>query len=125
MSEMKMSDVFDGRVVLDSSCGKVGGGCLEIGDDLGWIAHFGVHNDRDVNESNEVAIHAIYAINNHDRMVEEIAELREALCDVIDGCSECDLNYQTGLSIARCQEIMDISSKLNQEGEERYGSSFC
>ncbi|CAL9955003.1 hypothetical protein VPHK71_0006 [Vibrio phage K71] len=47
-----------------------------------------------------------------------IAELREALSDVIDGCSECDLNYQTGLSIARCQEIMDISKKPNKEGEK-------
>ena len=79
MSKMKMSDVFEGRVVLDSSCGKVGGGCLEIGDDLGWIAHVGIHNERDINESNEAAIHAIYAINNHDRMVEEIAALKGAI----------------------------------------------
>ncbi|CAM0007363.1 hypothetical protein VPHK367G1_0009 [Vibrio phage K367 g1] len=81
---MKMSDVFEGMVVLDSSCGKVGGGCLEIGDDLGWIAHFGVHNERDINESNEAAIHAIYAINNHDRMVEELKSKTDMLALVVE-----------------------------------------
>ncbi|AUR99169.1 hypothetical protein NVP1263B_09 [Vibrio phage 1.263.B._10N.286.51.B1] len=111
---MKMSDIFEGRVVLDSSCGKVGGGCLEIGDDLGWIAHFGVHNDRDVNESNEAAIHAIYAINNHDRMVEEIADLRKGLKIMIEQF-ESDHNCEYEYNIIRWNK--DLLAKLNQEGE--------
>ncbi|CAM0101898.1 hypothetical protein MYOV072v1_p0032 [Vibrio phage 207E29.1] len=147
---MKMSDVFEGMVVLDSSCGKVGGGCLEIGDDLGWIAHFGVHNERDINESNEAAIHAIYAINNHDRMVEElksktdmlalvveeksrmteeIAELKAALVGFIEdvgviysptGRCGCDEKHYT-ITSGEIDDIKLLLEKLNQEGEELNG----
>ncbi|AUS01499.1 hypothetical protein NVP1286O_08 [Vibrio phage 1.286.O._10N.286.55.C4] len=115
MSKMKMSDVFEGRVVLDSSCGKVGGGCLEIGDDLGWIAHFGIHNERDINESNEAAIHAIYAINNHDRMVEEITELQAAL-ELMILQFESDHNCEYEYKVIKLSK--NLLSKLNREGKE-------
>lgn len=82
---MKMSDVFNGKVVVDSSSGAVGGGCVEIGDDNGWVAHFGVYHERDINESNELAIYSAHAINNHDRLTEENKQLRDLLRKINEG----------------------------------------
>ncbi|AUR97633.1 coil containing protein [Vibrio phage 1.243.O._10N.261.54.B5] len=50
------------------------------------------------------AIHAAHAINNHDRMVEEIAELREFVCSL-------------QLDVSNEIKLENLLAKLNQEGE--------
>ena len=69
---MKMSDVFQLPVTAHISKVKLNVGfsinCLNIECDYG----------RDC-DTEKHAHHAAHAINNHDRMADEIAELREAL----------------------------------------------
>ena len=55
------------------------------------------------------------AINNHDRMVEEIADLRKGLEIMIEQF-ESDHNSEYEYNIIRCNK--DLLAKLNQEGEE-------
>ena len=74
------------------------------------------------------AIHAAHAINNHDRMVKEIAELREALPVIKQMIFSMKTNAHTfsnenveevsreGRSAMRL--IDKLLAKLNQEGEE-------
>lgn len=74
MSEMKMSEVFDLPVSVEGfnlNDGYIGGaGGMTI-------SNFDCEFENTLSIS--MAEHAARAINNHDRMVEEIAELREAL----------------------------------------------
>ena len=44
-----------------------------------------------------------------DRIVEENAELREALMDMVDGYDKYELVGHTGLSQDRCQAIIDLA----------------
>ncbi|CAM0044266.1 hypothetical protein VPHK394_0032 [Vibrio phage K394] len=97
MESLKMSEMFKGKVVVDSSTGAVGGGCVEIGDNDGWIAHFGYSGDFSKSDSNEMATYAAHAINNHDRLVEENAELREVL----------KLLVEKGIEVNNIDEVED------------------
>ena len=71
------------------------------------------------------AIHAAHAINNHDRMVEEIAELKGFIKKVseldietfrfeIQGGDEDCIEY---VCTDIVDEAVDLLDKLNQEGE--------
>lgn len=71
MSEVKMSDVFKGKVVVDEIVGnrKQGEPRFKLSDS--GVFRCGLTKDG--------LKHAAYAINNHDRLQQENAELREAL----------------------------------------------
>lgn len=92
---MKMSDVFDGDIVdvnlFQDSC------------------YLDTDNADYEIEDGEVKERVIYAINNHDRMAGEIAALKGALIDMVDGYDRYDLVCHTGLSQDRCQEIIDLA----------------
>ena len=42
-------------------------------------------------------------------------ELLDALCDILDGEDVYDLQGNTGYSIERCEEIMDITERVRDE----------
>lgn len=62
-----------------------------------------------VSNKNEALKKAISWHANHAKeMHEEITELREALSDAVNGKSSYDLVSSTGLSLDRCQQIIDL-----------------
>lgn len=126
--EIKMSDLFNGKVIVDSSSGKVGAGCNEIGDDDGWIAHFGYSCEFTTQDSHEMATYAAHAINNHDRLVEENKRLRESLKSVttrshVDlvlsgiGANYSGENYENKLS-EMCKPYIKAQKLLSELGGE-------
>ena len=101
MSEMKMSDVFDAddfnimhqAEIVDTS-------------KYAYIEH------------NEIQIegeaHINHAVRNHDRMVEDIAELKDALELMIlqfESDHNCEYEYKV------IKSSKNLLAKLNQEGE--------
>ncbi|AUR89850.1 coil containing protein [Vibrio phage 1.133.O._10N.222.51.E4] len=87
--ELKMSDVFEYGLCLEVSSGHI-------------INRY--------DEFTEVQANAIEdAVSEHDKHIAEIAELREALMDAIDGYPDYDLVDRTGLSLDRCKEIWRIA----------------
>jgi len=42
-------------------------------------------------------------------------QLVDALCDILDGLYEYDVQYKTGLNLTRCKEIVEIRNKVNNE----------
>ena len=73
MESLKMSEVFDLPVSVDGF--NLNDGHLGAEGDT-TIANFDYEFVSDLSES--MAHHAAHAINNHDRLAEENAELREA-----------------------------------------------
>ncbi|CAH9015038.1 coil containing protein [Vibrio phage 466E53-1] len=90
-----MSDVFKLPMVCEE-----GDGYLYSKD----LRHSIVFDDSDANMM-EQKTSVAHAINNHDRMVEEIAELREFVCS---------LQLDVGNEI----KLENLLAKLNQEREE-------
>lgn len=97
MSEMKMSDHFDLPVSFDVDLCKI---------------YSPSHN---LIEAKAISLDAqCYAINNHDRMVEEIAELKAALELMIlqfESDHNCEYEYKV------IKSSKNLLTKLNQEGE--------
>lgn len=122
MSEMKMSDKF--RLPVFYEC-----------DPLSEVAKFSAwHGDGEICKSLFLAFDdcdadlICKAINNHDRMVEEIAELRGALKlligkgvdllnveDVSDEEDAASVHANFNDAIIKSEQLL---AKLNQEGEE-------
>lgn len=97
MSDLKMSDVFDLPVSVDKlnlNDGYIGGtGGMTIANfDCEFVSTL----------SHEMATNAAHAINNHDRLVEQIAQLEadkaelvEALTDISNMCiGEIAMGYR-------------------------------
>ena len=106
MSKMKMSDVFAlpvYRGVQEVNIHNKERPCIISGTNTTVIAR---------PKYIEATIHAI---NNHDRMVEEIAELRKGLEIMIEQF-ESDHNCEYEYNIIRWNK--DLLARLNQEGEE-------
>lgn len=74
MSDMKMSDVFELPMVCEEGDGYL------YSNDLRYSIVF---DDSDLNMMTQKQSVA-HAINNHDRMVEEIAELKGAVVELLD-----------------------------------------
>ncbi len=60
------------------------------------------------------AIHAAHAINNHDRMVEEIAELKEFVEMVANGINEDPQGAVVHLRV-HSREAKNLLAKLNKD----------
>ncbi|CAM0042110.1 hypothetical protein VPHK392_0008 [Vibrio phage K392] len=107
---MKMSDVFGDNVLL-----AVDG----AGYCINQIHYFNPSKNCDctdeIHSSPESAEMIHHAINNHDRMVEEIAELRKGLEIMIEQF-ESDHNCEYEYNIIRWNK--DLLAKPNQEGGE-------
>ena len=50
-----------------------------------------------------------------EEVVGEVVTLAEALCDVLDGESWYDIQYNTGLTEERCKEIYEVVQKYTKE----------
>lgn len=100
-----MSDVFSGKVAQD--------GDTILADGYGELADFSGYKRE--------ARYAAHAINNHDSMVEEIAELK---CDSLELIKAIKFLYKNTRHINELQSkniesmIEYHEAKLNQEGEE-------
>ncbi|CAL9955121.1 hypothetical protein VPHK24_0006 [Vibrio phage K24] len=103
MSKMKMSDVF--------KLPMVHGSIVLMSNDHRYVIEF----DNSYSDIGDQIEHVAHAINNHDRMVEEIAELRKGLEIMIEQF-ESDHNCEYEYNIIRWNK--DLLAKLNQEGEE-------
>ncbi|WWO62294.1 hypothetical protein [Vibrio phage vB_VcM_SY] len=109
---MKMSDMFD--LPLDCS--------LVDNANIGYAVE--LECDKSVTEDQACAVD--YAINNHDRMAGEIAELKGALVGLIEdvgviysptGRCGCDEKHYT-ITSGEIDDIKLLLAKLNQEGGE-------
>lgn len=100
---MKMSDVFELPMTQGITCVMSKDHRHEI-----------VFDESDSNVSDQIE-HVAHAINSHDRMVEEIAELRKGLEIMIEQF-ESDHNCEYEYNIIRWNK--DLLAKLKQEGEE-------
>ncbi|CAM0007001.1 hypothetical protein VPHK373_0010 [Vibrio phage K373] len=106
---MKMSDVF--------CLPMVQGSIVLMSNDHRYVIEF------DASDSNygEQIDHVAHAINNHDRMVEEIAELKGKLLEHKE-FNELMHSMPTDWTIKRSielhKETEKLLAKLNQEGEE-------
>ena len=49
------------------------------------------------------------------KLEDELAKVKEAFIDVVDGNDVSDIQYVTGLSNERCQEIYNLYCKLTKE----------
>ena len=106
MSDIKMSDVWNQPITYGIyENASVAGNVLPRG--------FGM-----LFNNEEPARAIVHAVNNHDRMAEEIAELKGVLTNILDKAefySMCSGDKKTALFALR--EIAQLA-KLNQEGEE-------
>ena len=115
---MKMSDVFDGDVV---DINLFQDSCYIDTDEADYEI-----------EDSEVKDRVIHAINNHDRMTDEIAELRAKIAkkdEVISGLIEA-----LGASVDDASELRVVNKKLLQQlcdiqgeciGEIAMGYNLC
>ncbi len=112
---MKMSDVFDGEVVQD--------GDALLAKGYGELADFSGYKKE--------ARYVAHAVNNHDRMVEEIAELKDSVDslkkDRSSAISLMSKSWQHGAEdrpmiltsfVEMANKQFELLAKLNQEGEE-------
>ena len=93
MSEMKMSEHFPEAFQVDGNPSFGVQNCV-------WTT-FGEDEQSTADQDSAIE----HAVLNHDRMVEEIAELREFVCS---------LQLDVGNEI----KLENLLAKLNQEGEE-------
>ncbi len=115
---MSMSEVFDLPVSVDGfnlNDGYIGGvGGMTIANfDYEFVSTL----------SASMAEHSAHAINNHDRMVEEIAELKSFVTNLSNSPIHAKLGtkghsgYEEHLSADWKEGAKDLLAKLNQEGE--------
>ncbi|AUR99385.1 coil containing protein [Vibrio phage 1.265.O._10N.286.52.F6] len=125
---MKMSDRFDLPLKFKST--------PFLKDNSGESPIYSqfVFNDLDDNDRVDRAKYACHAINNHDRMVEEIAELRASEADLVNRNEDLLCIIDDLTRIARAldkpekhtnsqhkrakRDLCKLLAKLNQEGEE-------
>lgn len=115
MSEMKMSDVFGlPLVVCRTNPQMITAKPTYKGKTDFYYATIRSPVELEVN-------YATHAINNHDRMVEEIAELRGALLEHKEFTQlmhSMSTDWTVKRSIELHKETEQLLAKLNQEGEE-------
>ncbi|AUR96578.1 hypothetical protein NVP1226O_51 [Vibrio phage 1.226.O._10N.261.48.E5] len=83
-------------------------GCSNVNCDIYGVAKY--PDDWNTRVYENVTVEMVRnAVDLHEQNMAEIAELREALMDVIDGYPDYDLVDRTGLSLDRCKEIWRIA----------------